>query len=122
MNVFIVVSEKLVNVLVEILVDGDDHPLRVHLEEQQEGQDCFTSEHDRLVLEELTDGRLEGVIILQDVVQLWVGLSQGDVYHGQECLLDSLGAFEKSQRELLASQRFKDRGEQSCVQLADVRY
>ena len=86
------------------MFDCDDHPLGVHLEEQQEGQDGLASEDDRLIFQKLADGSLEGVVILQDVVEFRVGLSEGDVDHGEEGLLDSLGALEESKRELLASQ------------------
>lgn len=43
LHVLVVVSKELVDVLVEVLVDSNDHPLGVHLEQQQERQNGFAS-------------------------------------------------------------------------------
>ena len=51
LNILVVVSEEFVNVFVKVLVDRDDHPLRIHLEQEQECQDRLAAEHDRLVLQ-----------------------------------------------------------------------
>ena len=82
MNVLVIVSEELVNILVKVLVDRDDHPLRVHLEKEQESQYGFAPEHDRLVLKELRNSHLESLIFLESIVELVVRLDKSDVNHG----------------------------------------
>ena len=101
---------------------SDNHPLRVHLEEKQESEDSFASEHDRLVLQQLRDGHLECLILLQGVIEFVIRLNQGDVYHGKEGLLDPLRTIQEGLGELGASDRLEDGWEQSRIQLANVRY
>jgi len=52
---------------------------------------------------------------LKSVVELGVWLSEGDVHHSEECLLDTLRAFKKGVRELLAGYRLEDGREESRV-------
>ena len=50
LNILVVVSQQLVNILVEVLMNSYDHPLRIHFEKEEESEDRFSSEDDRLVL------------------------------------------------------------------------
>jgi hypothetical protein len=43
--VLVVVSQQLVYILVEVLLNGDDHPLWIHLEQQQECQNSLSSQN-----------------------------------------------------------------------------
>ena len=64
---------------------------------------------------------MEVVLILKSLVQFLVWLSEGDVEHGNEGLLDSLGSIEECFREILGGQGCKDGWEESCIELTDVR-
>jgi hypothetical protein len=73
-----------------------------------------------LVFEKLRDSHLEGLVFLERVVELGVGLGQSYIYHGKKCLLDTLGAFKQSNRKLLACYRLEDGWEEGCVKFAYV--
>ena len=92
LDVLVIVSQQFVDIFVKILFDCYNKPLWVHFKEQEEVKDGFASQDDRLILEQLADGHLVRRVLLQGVVQLWVGLGEGNIYHSQEGLLDSLGS------------------------------
>jgi len=94
---------------------GDDEPLHVHLEEEEEREQALAPQHDRLILQHLRDREDEVLVVLKRVVQLRVGLGQRDVQHGDEGLLDAGGALEKGEGELLAGEGFEDRREKGGV-------
>lgn len=45
LNIFVVVSKELVDIFIEVLMDSDNHPLGIHLEEEQESQYGLSSEY-----------------------------------------------------------------------------
>ena len=51
---------------------------------------------------------MECVVLLQGVIKFGVWLSQGDVKHRQESLLDTLGTLEQGHAELLTGDGLED--------------
>jgi len=45
LDILVIISEQFVDVLVEVLVNCNYHPLRVHFEEEEESQDGLASKY-----------------------------------------------------------------------------
>jgi hypothetical protein len=115
LNIFKVISQEFVQVLIEVILHGYYEPLHVHLEEKKESEKAFTSENYRLIFQHLGNGRNKVLIILQGVIQFCIGLGQSYVKHCYESLLNSWWPFQKSERELLARKGFKYGREKGCI-------
>jgi len=64
---------------------------------------------------------VEKRLLLEGLVELLVWLSQSDVQHRDEGLLDARSTLMESQREVATRQRRENGREQSRVELTDVR-
>lgn len=88
LNIFVAVFKQLLDVLVELEFDCNGKPLRIHLEEEQVGEDNFSSNHDALVIDEGSESSVEGFFFLQLVVQFFIRTCQSDYQHRYERLLN----------------------------------
>lgn len=79
LDVFKVVPQELVDVLVQVELDCDDEPDRVHLKEKQIGEKGLASDHNLRILDQLRKCSMENCLLLQCLVKFLIWLGQGDV-------------------------------------------
>ena len=122
LHVLEVVSQKFINILVQIQLDGNDEPNRIHLEQQEVSEKRLASDHDLRIFNQLREGSVEYSLFLQRFIKLLVWLGKGNIEHRDECLLDTRCTLMQSQCEVAARKRGEYGREQRRVELADVRY
>ena len=89
LDVFVIILENFVELVEESgLLLHSSHPSKVQLEQQQEGEEAFASNHYMLMLQKSQESLEKGSLFEKDAANLWiVYVMQGQIQHGYEGLL-----------------------------------